>query len=94
MELKLCPFCGGETGESAALCGENYDGKWWCYKGDYNTRTSAECGRLREALKFIDKWELPRTKYDDKTSSSFEVAHGSNGARDFIRKIAREALRE
>lgn len=49
-ELKHCPFCGGETGRSGTLCGENYEGKWWCNKGDYNTRNSAERDRLREAL--------------------------------------------
>lgn len=52
--------------------------------------------RLRKALTQIAKWELPSTgEFWDRDSEepvSYEAKHGSNGARNYIRNIAQEAL--
>lgn len=50
--------------------------------------------RLVKALKRIEKWhgEFPVVNNDDGTQTSYGVAYGSNGERDYMRQIAREAL--
>lgn len=52
--------------------------------------------RLEEALKRIVKWEFPPTgRYWDEEKTmpmSYQAAFGSNGERDFMRKIASDAL--
>lgn len=47
------------------------------------------------ALQFIEKWELPevRDKATDKLWS-YEASKGSNGAREYVRNIARKALEQ
>jgi hypothetical protein len=51
---------------------------------------------MREALERIERWELPATnKFWDREKTqpvSYEAEFGSNGAREFIRCLAREAL--
>lgn len=51
---------------------------------------------LIEALEKIAKWELPTTgKFWDKEKTrptNYETEYGSNGARDFIKSIATQAL--
>lgn len=53
----------------------------------------AEIERLREALSKIEKWDLPQ-QVDHATGQlvSYEQWLGSNGAREYIRDIARAAL--
>jgi|GEM_PF-3784566 len=55
-----------------------------------------DAGILVEALRKVAEWKLPETGRfwdDDKTRPlSYEAAYGSNGAREFIRGIARAAL--
>ena len=57
---------------------------------------SAENRRLRAALSKIAKWfgEFPDTeeKWPDGTPVSYGAAFGSNGERDFMRSVARDAL--
>lgn len=45
------------------------------------------------ALQRIAKWygEFPYTEFNGK-ECSYESAHGSNGARDYMRNIAKQAL--
>lgn len=50
--------------------------------------------RMRTALTLIRDWDLPKLKNDDGKALSFEVEYGSNGARDYVRKIASEALND
>ncbi len=63
--------------------------------------------KLRKALKFIADWKLPTSTYSDwsrvnagkattptQIPCSYETAHGSNGARDYIRAVAAEALQD
>lgn len=56
----------------------------------------AEIERLRGVLARIDRWELPATgKFwdDEKTRpTSYEAEYGSNGARDYMRALAGQAL--
>jgi len=60
-------------------------------------QTRLDLETARNALNRIEKWELPETGeyWDDekKEPVSFTAQFGSNGARDFIRNIAREALK-
>lgn len=54
--------------------------------------------QLVDALEIIQNWQLPSTgQFWDKEQTqpmSFEAAYGSNGARDFMRNVANEALSE
>ncbi len=49
---------------------------------------------LRKALEIVARWELPETgeKWGDGTPMSYGAAFGSNGERDYMRKVARAAL--
>jgi hypothetical protein len=49
---------------------------------------------LREALREIERWEMPKTGHfhPDGTEQSYSWCYGSNGERDHIRSIARTAL--
>ena len=47
--------------------------------------------RYRIALEFIEKWELPKVEHRGEIIS-FEAANGSNGAREYMRSIARKTL--
>lgn len=49
--------------------------------------------KMRKALEFIRDWNLPMV--DDKRGgkASFESMKGSNGARDYIRTVADDALK-
>lgn len=55
--------------------------------------TDSPTGALseRDALKFIAEWRLPTVQIDGVTMS-YESAYGSNGARGYMRDIARAAL--
>lgn len=59
-------------------------------------RLSIENLRYRAALKRIAKWfdEFPPTgrKWNDGTEMSYSAAFGSNGERDYMRKVASDAL--
>ena len=50
--------------------------------------------RMRAALKRIERWvgEFPDVKYRDGVNISYLMAYGSMGEREYMRKIAREAL--
>ena len=52
--------------------------------------------KLVEALTRIEKWELPATgEFWDKEKTrpvNYETNNGSNGARDYIRSVAMEAI--
>lgn len=49
---------------------------------------------LRRALRTIAKWEFPATgkEWEDGTPMSYSAAYGSNGERDYMRKVALDAL--
>lgn len=47
--------------------------------------------KMRQALEFINNWDLPRVEHRGE-SISYESARGSNGARDYMRKVARDAI--
>ena len=59
-------------------------------------QAEARVNVLEAALERIEKWfgEFPPAKLDDVTPCSYGFAFGSNGERDFMRNIAREALKE
>lgn len=61
----------------------------------YNFR-NAEVAELRAALQKIANWELPATgKFWDEEQTrpiSYETEYGSNGAREYMRNIAKIAL--
>lgn len=49
--------------------------------------------KMREALEFIAAWDsFPRVANADGTTTSYGVAYGSNGQRDYMRNIASKAL--
>ena len=54
--------------------------------------------RLLEALKSIANWQLPETNefWDtkQKQSMSYEELYGSNGVRDYIKSVAKNAIAE
>lgn len=61
-------------------------------------RTALEQAKAREAellgaLGIVERWELPETDetWQDGTPMSYTAAYGSNGARDFMRKVAKDA---
>jgi len=62
----------------------------------HSTGLTAEVERLRAALERISRWhgEFPETgkHWPNGTPTSYQVEHGSNGERDFMRGIARAAL--
>ncbi len=49
---------------------------------------------LVQALEIISNWNLPDTgrTWDDGTPMSYEAAYGSNGARDYIKSVASQAI--
>lgn len=49
--------------------------------------------KMRKALDFIEKWELPKVKDNEGGLYSYGAMKGSNGERDYIRDVAREALK-
>lgn len=57
---------------------------------------AVEIARLRNALERIERWhgEFPPTErfWEDGTPMSYGACWGSNGERDFMRAIARDAL--
>lgn len=55
---------------------------------------AATIGELAEALNVIAAWKFPPTgrKWDDGSDMSYGAAYGSNGQRDYMLKIAEEAL--
>lgn len=59
-----------------------------------NERFKAINEELVNALQIIADWKLPESgkSWDDDTPMSYEAAYGSNGARDFIRSVAEQAL--
>lgn len=60
----------------------------------YAAPVAGEAAQLRNALERIERWELPETgeTWPSGGALSYEAAHGSNGVRDYIRGIARQAL--
>ena len=54
----------------------------------------AEIARLREALETIESWRLPETSevWPSGNPVSYEGQYGSNGARSYMREVARAAL--
>ena len=53
----------------------------------------AEVERLREALVLVAEWKMPDTVGRDGKPSTYGLEYGSNGERDYVRGIARAALR-
>ncbi len=47
--------------------------------------------QMRKALEFIKAWDLPEVTLNGE-KCSYEAARGSNGARDYMRAIATDAL--
>ena len=47
--------------------------------------------KMRKALEFIYKWELPMVEHQGEMII-YEAARGSNGARDYMRKVAGDAI--
>lgn len=64
--------------------------------GDTAPPSGVREGMLRAALERIAKWhgEFPATgrKWDDGTPMSYYAAYGSNGERDYMRKVASDAI--
>ena len=54
----------------------------------------AECARLLTALGTVADWDLPETgeTWPSGGPVSFEAQYGSNGARDYMRAVARKAI--
>ena len=54
----------------------------------------AECARLLTALRTVADWDLPETgeTWPSGGPVSFEAQYGSNGARDYMRAVARKAI--
>jgi len=67
---------------------------WGAQVEQSNNRIRAE--KAEAALRRIERWfgEFPPSgrHYDDGTEMSYGAAFGSNGERDFMRKVARDAL--
>lgn len=55
---------------------------------------SRRARKLEIALERIERWfgEFPEATLHDGTKCSYGAAYGSNGERDFMRKIAKDAL--
>ena len=53
-----------------------------------------ECARLLTALGTVADWDLPETgeTWPSGGPVSFEAQYGSNGARDYMRAVARKAI--
>jgi hypothetical protein len=63
---------------------------------EYSKILQAKCERYEKALNIVQKWQTPSTGQfwdDEKTRPmSYESCYGSNGVRDFMRNVAKEAL--
>jgi hypothetical protein len=61
-----------------------------------NDELKEKAAKMEAALRQIEKWQLPETgRFWDKEETqpmSFEACAGSNGAREYIRNVARQAL--
>lgn len=55
-------------------------------------RSENEC--LKDRLKFIYDWNIPKVKNEDGRLTSYSVMYGSNGERDFMRNIAAKGIGE
>lgn len=51
-----------------------------------------ENNRMRDALETIEIWALPVVQTEDGMFCSYESVYGSDGAKEFVRNIASEAL--
>lgn len=64
---------------------------------DEMERLKAENEKMRKALEVIANWQLPPTgkvwDNDNAQPISFEAEYGSNGARDYMKQVATEALK-
>ena len=49
---------------------------------------------LRQALRRIAAWELPQAQDREGNPSSYTAEYGSNGAREYFRAVAADALKE
>jgi len=49
--------------------------------------------RMRKALEIVRDWNLPLIEDVEGRSWDYEVKFGSNGARDYVRSIAENALK-
>ena len=48
--------------------------------------------KMRKALEFIRDWQLPMVEDSAGQKVSYESMRGSNGARDYMRQVADDAL--
>lgn len=80
---------GEEAFETGTVCDKT------CFAREV-VRLTQENERFRAALAKIAKWfgEFPETgrTLDDGSPMSFGVCNGSNGERDYMRQVARDAL--
>lgn len=63
-------------------------------KCEYLNKAADEIERLLAVLVRIVNWEMPESgrTWDDGTPMSYGAAFGSNGERDFIRRVAENAF--
>lgn len=58
---------------------------------DLIVRQKMKIENMSRALKIISDWDLPKAEHKG-DPCSYESAYGSNGARDYIKHVAKEAL--
>ena len=83
--------------EGKVYFGKEYAyGRQWAFTDDEFEPVPSLNDELIKALQRIADWDLPDTgKFWDKerlVPASYESLYGSNGARDYIKNIAKEAL--
>lgn len=79
---------------NGADCMDNFDHELRCARSALAACQPVGDVELRRALEQIERWELPETgeSWPSGGAVSYEAAHGSNGVRDYIRSVARQAL--
>ncbi|MBB5769132.1 hypothetical protein [Xanthomonas euroxanthea] len=79
---------------NGADCMDNFDHELRCARSALAACQPVGDVELRKALEQIERWELPETgeTWPSGGAVSYEAAHGSNGVRDYIRSVARQAL--
>ena len=83
-QCKGCTLRGDIKACEAVEC-SNHD-NW------YPQQLKAENERLKDALKFIVKWDIPRVRDRNGSLRPYSVMYGSNGERDFMCEIASKAM--
>lgn len=87
---KQCPT--GDKCKHGAWCSETYCQELCVFISTQPQQSTPVQPAMQRALKTIADWDLPKVLDRQGIECSYEALYGSNGARDYIRALARAAI--